>query len=282
MERYTLSDGYEMPKIGLQTFQMKPEEAEAAAASALAAGYRHIDTANICMNERAVGRAIKRSGIDRNEIFVPSKLWPSVCRAGAEAIDATHSRLDTDYLDMLILRQPAGGYVRAWKAMEDAYAQGKIRTLGLSNFSEKQIQKVLASAHVMPQLVTVECHPCHQQRELRSYLKAHSILLEAWYPLGHGDRRLLEKPVFVRLANRYGKTPAQTVLRWHVQMGTSVIPSSTNPAHIVANADIFDFSLSTFEMAEIAALDGKRRYFHQNRMSLLVYRMMRPDFDAQR
>lgn len=199
MERYMLSDGYEMPKIGLQTFRMKPEEAEAAAASALAAGYRHIDTANICMNERAVGRAIKRSGIDRNEIFVPSKLWPSVCRAGAEAIDATHSRLDTDYLDMLILHQPAGGYVRAWKAMEDAYAQDKIRTLGLSNFSEKQIQKVLASAHVMPQLVTVECHPYHQQRELRSYLKAHSILHEAWYPLGHGDRRLLEEPVFVRL-----------------------------------------------------------------------------------
>ena len=132
MERYMLSDGYEMPKIGLETFQMKPEEAEVAAASTLAAGYRHIDTANICMNERAVGRAIKRSGIDRNEIFVPSKLWPSVCRAGAEAIDATHSRLDTDYLDMLILHQPAGDYVRAWKAMEDAYAQGKIRTLGLS------------------------------------------------------------------------------------------------------------------------------------------------------
>lgn len=192
------------------------------------------------MNERAVGHAIKRSGIDRNEIFVPSKLWPSVCRAGAEAINATHSRLDTDYLDMLILHQPAGGYVRAWKAMEDAYAQGKIRTLGLSNFSEKQIQKVLASAHVMPQIVTVECHPCHQQRELRSYLKARSILLEAWYPLGHGDRRLLEEPVFVRLAKRYGKTPAQTVLRWHVQMGTSVIPSSTNPAHISADADIFD------------------------------------------
>ncbi len=159
MERYMLSDGYEMPKIGLETFQMKPEEAEAAAASTLAAGYRHIDTANICMNERAVGRAIKRSGIDRNEIFVPSKLWPSVCRAGAEAIDATHSRLDTDYLDMLILHQPAGGYVRAWKAMEDAYAQGKIRTLGLSNFSEKQIQKVLASAHVMPQLVASSAIP---------------------------------------------------------------------------------------------------------------------------
>lgn len=187
MERYTLSDGYEMPKIGLKIFQMKPEEAEAAPASALAAGYRRIDTANICMNERVAGRAIKRSGIDRDEIFVPSKLWPSVCRAGAEAIDATLSCLDTDYLDMLILHQPAGGYVRAWKAMEDAYAQGKICALGLSNFSGKQIQKAMASAHVMPQLVTDECHPCHQQRELRSYLKAHNILLEAWYPLGHGD-----------------------------------------------------------------------------------------------
>lgn len=129
MERYTLSDGYEMLKIGLGTFQMKPEEAEAAAASALAAGYRHIDTANICMNERAVGRAIKRSGIDRDEVFVSSKLWPSVYRAGAEAIDATLSRLDTDYLDMLILHQPAGDYVRAWKAMEDACAQGKICAL---------------------------------------------------------------------------------------------------------------------------------------------------------
>lgn len=223
MERYTLSDGYEMPKIGLGTFQMKPEEAEAAAASALAAGYRHIDTANICMNERAVGRAIKRSGIDRDEIFVSSKLWPSVCRAGAEAIGATLSRLDTDYLDMLILHQPAGDYVRAWKAMEDAYVQGKIRTLGLSNFFEKQIQKVMASAHVMPQLVTVECHPCHQQRELRSYLKAHSILLEAWYPLGHGDRRLLEEPAFVRLAKSYGKTPAQIVLRWQYRWA---LPSS--------------------------------------------------------
>lgn len=261
---------------------MKPEEAEAAAASALAAGYGHIDTANICMNERAVGRAIKHSGIGRDEIFVSSKLWPSVYRTGAEAMDATLSGLETDYLDMLILHQRAGDYIRAWKAMEDAYVQGRIRAVGLPNFSEKQIQKVMASAHVMPQLVTVECHPCHQQRALRNYLKARNILLEAWYPLGHGDRRLLEEPVFVRRAKRYGKTPAQLVLRRHVHMGTSVIPSSTNPAHIAANADIFDFSLSAFEMAEMAALDGKKRYFHQNRMSLLAYRMMRPDFDAQR
>lgn len=281
MEYLKLNNDVEMPIEGLGTFLMTPDEAEPAAIAALAAGYEHIDTANAYMNERAVGRAIAKSGIARDKIFISTKLWPSVYDAGMPAVDATLQRLGLDYVDMLILHQPVGDYLAAWRTMEEAYRAGKVRALGLSNFPQDKIAEVIEVADIKPQLVTVECHPYHAQSDLHAYLAPYGTVIEAWYPLGHGDKGLLEEPVFVALAEKYGKTPAQVILRWHVQMGTSIIPGSKNPDHIADNANIFDFSLTENEMAEIAQLDGTMTYYTATEEALAGYLAMRPDFDAQ-
>ena len=281
MEYLELNNDVQMPIMGLGTFLMSPAEAEAATTAALAAGYEHIDTANAYMNERAVGRAIAKSGVPRDKLFVSTKLWPSVYEAGMPAVNATLARLGLDYVDMLILHQPVGNYLAAWKTMEEAYRTGKVRALGLSNFDQGKLEKVIDAAEVRPQLVTVECHPYHQQRDLRAFLAPYGTVIEAWYPLGHGDAGLLAEPIFQELAEKYGKTPAQIILRWHTQMGTSIIPGSKNPAHIADNADIFDFRLTDDEMAEIAELDGIKQYYTAAEEALAGYLNMKPDFDAQ-
>ena len=255
MEYLKLNNDAEMPIEGLGTFLMTPVEAEAAATAALAAGYEHIDTANAYMNERAVGRAIAKSGIARDKIFVSTKLWPSVYDAGMPAVDATLQRLGLDYVDMLILHQPVGDYLAAWRTMEEAYRAGKVRALGLSNFPQDKITEVIEVADIMPQLVTVECHPYHAQRDLRAYLAPYGTVIEAWYPLGHGDKGLLEEPIFVALAEKYGKTPAQVILRWHLQRGTVPIPKSGHAERIRENADVFDFSLTETEMEAMRGLE---------------------------
>lgn len=281
MEYLELNNGVKMPVEGLGTFLMSPADAEAASLAALEAGYEHIDTANAYMNEKAVGRAIAKSGVARDKLFVSTKLWPSVYEAGDSAVDGTLARLGLDYVDMLILHQPVGNYLAAWRTMEKAYREGKVRALGLSNFPQDKIAEVIEHAEIKPQLVTVECHPYFAQTELREYLGQYGIVVEAWYPLGHGDKALQAEPVFVRLGEKYGKTPAQVILRWHTQMGTSIIPGSKNPAHIADNADIFDFSLSDDEMAEVAKLDGTKKYYEATEEALAGYAAMKPDFDAQ-
>lgn len=281
MEYLKLNNDVKMPVEGLGTFLMSPAEAEAASLAALEAGYEHIDTANAYMNEKAVGRAIAKSGVARDKIFVSTKLWPSVYEAGDAAIEGTLNRLGLDYVDMLILHQPVGNYLAAWKTMEKAYKEGKVRALGLSNFPQEKIAEVIDHAEIKPQLVTVECHPYFAQSDLREYLSQYGIVIEAWYPLGHGDKGLQEEPVFTKLAERYGKTAAQVILRWHVQMGTSIIPGSKNPAHIADNADIFDFELTDEEMAEVAKLDGTKKYYEATEEALAGYLAIKPDFDAQ-
>lgn len=281
MEYLELNNGVKMPVEGLGTFLMSPAEAEAASLAALEAGYEHIDTANAYMNEKAVGRAIAKSGVERDRLFVSTKLWPSVYEAGDTAVDSTLARLGLDYVDMLILHQPVGNYLAAWKTMEKAYKEGKVRALGLSNFGQDKIAEVIEAAEVKPQLVTVECHPYHQQRDLREFLAPYGTVIEAWYPLGHGDAGLLAEGVFSRLGEKYGKSAAQVILRWHTQMGTSIIPGSKNPAHIADNADIFDFALTDDEMAEVAKLDGTKTYYTATEEALAGYLAMRPDFDAQ-
>ena len=280
MEYFALNNGMKMPVNGLGTFLMKPEEAYPAVRAALQCGIRHIDTANAYMNERAVGQAIKDSGIDRSEIFVSTKLWPSVYE-DPNAITETLARLQMDYVDMLILHQPAGNYTAAWKMMEKAYQEGRIRALGLSNFSQDQIQEILSIAEVKPQLVTVECHPYYAEKELRAFLNPHGIIIEAWYPLGHGDPSLLSEPIFQKLAEKYGKTPAQIIQRWHIQSGTSVIPGSRNPEHIRQNNDIHDFVLNDEEMKEIETLNSGKHYYTQTQELLDKYASMNPDFDSQ-
>lgn len=282
MEYLKLNNGVEMPVEGLGTFLMSPAEAEAALLAALEAGYEHIDTANAYMNEKAVGRAIAKSGVDREKLFVSTKLWPSVYEAGDVAVDGTLVRLGLEYVDMLILHQPVGDYLAAWKTMEKAYRDGKVRALGLSNFPQDKIAEVIGAAEIKPQLVTVECHPYFAQTELRGFLEPYGIVIEAWYPLGHGDAALQAEPVFAELAGKYDKTPAQVILRWHTQMGTSIIPGSKNPQHIVDNADIFDFRLTDDEMARIAELDGTKKYYEATEEALAGYLAMKPDFDSQK
>lgn len=281
MEYLKLNNDVKMPVEGLGTFLMSPAEAEAASLAALEADYEHIDTANAYMNEKAVGRAIAKSGVARDKLFVSTKLWPSVYEAGDAAIEGTLNRLGFDYVDMLILHQPVGNYLAAWKTMEKAYKEGKVRALGLSNFPQGKIAEVIDHVEIKPQLVTVECHPYFAQSDLREYLSQYGIVIEAWYPLGHGDKGLQEEPVFTKLAEKYGKTPAQVILRWHVQMGTSIIPGSKNPAHIADNADIFDFELTDEEMAEVAKLDGTKKYYEATEEALAGYLAIKPDFDAQ-
>ncbi|WP_329740203.1 aldo/keto reductase [Enorma massiliensis] len=281
MEYLKLNNDVKMPVEGLGTFLMSPAEAEAASIAALEAGYEHIDTANAYMNEKAVGRAIAKSGVARDKFFVSTKLWPSVYEAGDAAIEGTLNRLGLDYVDMLILHQPVGNYLAAWKTMEKAYKEGKVRALGLSNFPQEKIAEVIDHAEIKPQIVTVECHPYFAQSDLREYLSQYGIVIEAWYPLGHGDKGLQEEPFFTKLAEKYSKTPAQVILRWHVQMGTSIIPGSKNPAHIADNADIFDFELTDEEMAEAAKLDGTKKYYEATEEALAGYLAIKPDFDAQ-
>ena len=281
MEYLKLNNDVKMPVEGLGTFLMSPAEAEAASLAALEAGYEHIDTANAYMNEKAVGRAIAKSGVARDKIFVSTKLWPSVYEAGDAAIEGTLNRLGLDYVDMLILHQPVGNYLAAWKTMEKAYKEGKVRALGLSNFPQEKIAEVIDHAEIKPQLVTVECHPYFAQSDLREYLSQYGVVIEAWYPLGHGDKGLQEEPVFTKLAEKYGKTAAQVILRWHVQMGTSIIPGSKNPMHIADNADIFDFELTDEEMTEIAKLDGTKKNYEATEEALAGYLAIKPDFDAQ-
>lgn len=281
MQYVTLNNGIKMPMAGIGTFQLSPDEAEASVTSALQCGYRLIDTANAYVNEKAVGRAIKKSGVDRKEIFLETKLWPSFYEQ-ADAVEKTPERLDTDYIDLLLIHQPAGNYVAGYKMMEKACKEGKVRAIGLSNFTAAQIQEILDICEVRPAILQTEVHPYSQEQELKKFLEKENMVIQAWYPLGHGDKALMEEPVFSRLARKYGKSNAQIILRWHIQAGNVVIPGSKNPDHIRANFDLFDFSLDDAEMAEIAALNKNKRYYKNSWLKLQAYARMRPPVDEQK
>ena len=281
MEYATLNNGLKMPMAGIGTFLLSPDEAEASVLAALAGGYRLIDTANAYVNEKAVGRAMKKSGLKREEIFLETKLWPSFYE-DEDAVDKTLERLGTDYIDLLLLHQPAGNYVAGYRQMEKAYKEGKVRAIGLSNFNQGQIEAILSLCQVKPAVLQTEVHPYFQERELKEFLSKEGMVIQAWYPLGHGDKALLEEPLFAELAKKYGKTNAQVILRWHIQAGNIVIPGSKNPAHIKDNFDLFDFSLTEEEMAKIAALDKDTRYYTSTPEMLRRYVEMVPDVDGQK
>ncbi|MBE6484620.1 MAG: aldo/keto reductase [Actinomycetaceae bacterium] len=260
----TLNDGTRIPQFGMGVYLVPDgEPTETAVAAALKRGYRHIDTAHAYQNERSVGRAVKASGIDRGEIWITTKLWPSEYGEGptADAIDRMLDRLDTGYIDLLLLHQQFGDYKGAWKDMERAVAAGKVRSIGISNFESANLEDLLAAATIKPSVNQVECHPYYPQDELRQRLAPYGTLIESWYPLGHGDAGLLDEPLFAELGATYGKTPAQVILRWHIQKGNIIFPKSTNPEHIAANMDIFDFSLNEAQMQRIAALANGKRFY---------------------
>ena len=276
-----LNNGVDMPMAGIGTFLLTPDEAERSVTSALQAGYRLIDTANAYVNEKAVGRAIKKSGVDCKEIFLETKLWPSFYEQ-ANAVEKTLERLDTDYIDLLLIHQPAGNYVAGYRLMEKAYKEGKVRAIGLSNFTAAQIQEILDICEVKPAILQTEVHPYFQEQALKEFLAKEDMVIQAWYPLGHGDKALIQEPVFSKLAEKYGKSNAQIILRWHIQAGNVVIPCSKNPDHIRANFDLFDFSLSDAEMVEIAALNQNKRYYTSTPEMLKAYAEMAPAVDEQK
>lgn len=281
MKFATLNNGLSMPMAGIGTFLLTPDEAEASVLAALEGGYRLIDTANAYVNEKAVGRAMKKSGLKREEIFLETKLWPSFYEDD-NAVDKTLERLGTDYIDLLLIHQPAGNYVAGYRQMEKAYKEGKVKVIGLSNFNQAQIEEILGLCQVKPAVLQTEVHPYFQEQELKSFLSKEGMVIQAWYPLGHGDKALLEEPLFTELGKKYGKTNAQIILRWHIQDGNIVIPGSKNPAHIKDNFDLFNFSLTEEEMAKIAALDKNTRYYTSTPEMLEMYAKTVPDVDGQK
>ena len=281
MKFATLNNGLSMPMAGIGTFLLTPDEAEASVLAALEDGYRLIDTANAYVNEKAVGRAMKKSGLKREEIFLETKLWPSFYEDD-NAVDKTLERLGTDNIDLLLIHQPAGNYVAGYRQMEKAYKEGKVKAIGLSNFNQGQIEEILGLCQVKPAVLQTEVHPYFQEQELKSFLSKEGMVIQAWYPLGHGDKALLEEPLFTKLGKKYGKTNAQIILRWHIQDGNIVIPGSKNPAHIKDNFDLFDFSLTEEEMAKIAALDKNTRYYTSTPEMLKKYAEIVPDVDGQK
>lgn len=281
MEYATLNNGVKMPMAGIGTFLLTPDEAETSVISALQNGYRLIDTANAYVNEKAVGRAMKKSGLQREEIFLETKLWPSFYEQ-PDAVDKTLARLDTPYIDLLLIHQPAGNYVAGYRQMEKAYKEGKVRAIGLSNFTKEQIEEILSICEVKPAVLQTELHPYNQEPELKAFLKENGIVPQAWYPLGHGDKALLEEPLFAQLGKKYSKSAPQIILRWHIQSGNIVIPGSKNPEHIKSNFDLFDFALTDDEMAQIAALNKNVRYYTSTPELLKKYAEMVPPVDEQK
>ena len=260
----TLNNGAVIPQFGLGVYQINGDDAtRKACLEAFGIGYRHIDTAHAYQNERGVGQAVKESGIARGDIWITTKLWPHEYGKGKTsiAIDKMLKRLDTSYIDLLLLHQQFGDYLGAWQDMEKAVKDGRVRSIGLSNFESGRLEEVLNAAKIAPAVLQVECHPYYQQNELKKRIAAAGTKIESWYPIGHGDASLINESVFTRLAAKYGKTNVQIILRWHIQEGTIVFPRSTQPAHIRENFDIFDFSLTSSEMDEIRALDKGKRFF---------------------
>ena len=261
MNHYRLNNGVKIPVLGFGTWKAADgEEAYQAVLAALKAGYRHIDTAAGYMNESDVGKAIKDSGIDRKEIFITSKLWLQDYgyENAKKGIETSLKLLGVDYIDLYLLHQPYGDYLGAWEALEEAYQEGKIKSLGISNITVNLWNKFKDGMTVTPAVNQVEFNPFVQQKELRKVMAENNIRLEAWYPLGHGNKELLENETIVSLAKKYNKNAGQIILRWIYQEGVISLPKSTNEERMKGNIDIFDFELTDEEMKEMQALDTNK------------------------
>ncbi|MEV4168311.1 aldo/keto reductase [Nonomuraea sp. NPDC049709] len=255
------SDGVQIPQLGYGVWQVPADEAEHAVATALKAGYRHVDTAAAYGNEEGVGRAVLASGLPREKIFVTTKLWNGDHARAEAAFDECLTRLGLDHVDLFLIHWPVpkqDKYVQAWKAMEKIYRDGRARAIGTSNFTVDTLTRLMDETDITPSINQIELHPYLQQREMRAFHEANGILTEAWSPLGQG-KGLLADPALAVLSEKYGKTPAQIVLRWHLQLGNVVIPKSVTPARIAENIDVFGFILDAEDMAAIGAMNRSMR-----------------------
>ncbi len=280
MEFMTLNNGVQCPIVGIGTFMLSPADAENSVREALRMGYSLVDTANAYVNERAVGRGIKESGLPREQVFLSTKLWPSEYE-NPRAVDETLDRLGVEYVDLLYIHQPAGNWLAGYRQLEKAYKEGKARAIGISNFEGRYIAELETKWEIVPQFIQVEAHPYFTQTELRETLDKYGIRLMSWYPLGHGDNFLQRERVFGELAKKYGKSPAQVILRWHTQMGFAVIPGSRNVDHIRDNLNILDFTLTAEEMARIAGLDKGVKYYNRTDAQLAGFAAWRPEFEKE-
>ncbi|MFC6255180.1 aldo/keto reductase [Secundilactobacillus hailunensis] len=257
-----LANGQTIPQLGLGVFQVDNEnDIKNSVKWALAAGYRHIDTAAYYGNEQWVGEAIRESGLDRKDLFVTSKLWNSVrgYDETKQAFQASLDKLGLDYLDLYLIHWPAPGYVDSWKAMEDLYRDGKIKNIGVSNFEQNQLEDLMSKTEIKPEVDQIETHPYFQQNDMHTYLESQGIQHEAWSPLGGGNNNAINDPLIKKLAAVHNVTPAQVILRWHVQREEVVIPKSIHEDRVKANRNIFAWGLDEDEMEAIAKLDqGKR------------------------
>lgn len=263
MEYVTLSNGIKMPILGYGVYQVTKDECERCVLEALKAGYRSIDTAQSYFNEEEVGSAIQKSGVPRDDIFLTSKVW--VEHYGYEeckkSVEESLRKLQTDYLDLMLLHQPFSDYYGAWRALEELYEDGKLRAIGISNFYPDRMVDIASFARIRPMVNQVETHPHNQQVEAKKWMDKYGVQIEAWAPFGEGRGGLFENTVLVEIGKKYGKSAAQVILRWHIQRGVVVIPKSTHYDRMVQNLDVFDFVLTQEDMDQITALDHKESSF---------------------
>ena len=257
MKYVTLTNGVKMPMLGYGVYQVTKDECERCVLDALSVGYRSLDTAQSYFNEEEVGSAIKKSGIPRDEIFLTTKVWVEhygydECR---KSVETSLKKLQTDYIDLMLLHQPFADYYGAWRALEDLYKEGKLRAIGISNFYPDRMVDLASFAEIRPMVNQIEIHPHHQQTAAKEWNEKYGLQLEAWAPFGEGRGGMFDLPELKAIAEKYGKTTAQVILRWHLQRGIVIIPKSTHKERMAENFDVFDFELIADDMTAIAALD---------------------------
>ncbi len=272
MEYITLSNGVKMPQLGYGVYQVTKEECERCVLDALQAGYRSIDTAQSYFNEEEVGKAIEKSGIDRKEIFLTSKVWIEhysyeECK---KSVIESLKKLRTDYIDLMLLHQPFGDTYGAWRALEELYKDGKIRAIGISNHYADRMVEFANFTEIKPMVNQMEIHPFNQQKELKKWADKYDIKLEAWSPFGEGRNGLFDNRLLKEIGQKYGKTPAQVMLRWHIQRGIIVIPKSVHKERMIENINIFDFKLDDNDMNQISQMDTATSAFFSHQDPAMV------------
>ncbi len=272
MQYVTLSNGVKMPQLGYGVYQVTKEECERCVTDALEVGYRAIDTAQSYFNEAEVGEAIAKSGINRKEIFLTTKVW--IEHYGYEdakkSVLQSMEKLKTDYIDLVLLHQPFADYYGAYRALEDLYEEGRLRAIGVSNFAPDRLVDLASFARIKPMVNQIETHPLNQQLEAHKWLEKYGVIHEAWAPFGEGRGNMFTNPVLKKIGEKYDKTTAQVILRWQLQRGIVVIPKSTHKERMAQNLDVFDFTLTNEDMQAIAALDTKTSSFFSHQDPAMV------------